>query len=101
MITLFHSIAFCNNSRHSEANHTAGNITVARSPVSNFDNNWFMLTLAAVVFAILLFGQIYGIMTSLFLVTASRRLYNNMFEVVLRAPMYFYETNPVGKYIMS
>ena len=84
--------------RSTEATCIGSNFTICTtSPVSGHSNVWIIAALAGLVLATLVLGQLFGFMLSSFLTTANRRLYNQMFDVVLRAPMHFFETNPVGE----
>ena len=73
-------------------------MTSSSGPVSEYDGVWNISVLAVITFCLVFSGQIFAILIGFLLVTASRRLYNKMFEAVLRAPIYFFETNPVGKF---
>ena len=84
--------------RYTTRDNTGLNITIATSPVAGYGNVWFIAALTGLVIAMTVSFLFAASMASLFLSTAGRRLYNQMFDVVLRAPMYFYETNPVGKF---
>ena len=84
--------------RNSSTNTPALNFTMPSRPVSGYGSVWFIAVLTGLVITMTACALIVAATISLFLNTAGRRLYNQMFDVVLRAPMYFYETNPVGKF---
>ena len=70
------------------------NVTITTGSVAGYDSVWFIAVLAGLIITMTVTSLIAAAMTSLFLNTAGRRTYNKMFDVVLRAPMYFFETKP-------
>ena len=52
----------------------------------------------SLVAGVLFLSFAHSVLFSVLLVRASRVLHNKMFSHVLRAPIYFFDTNPIGKY---
>ena len=51
----------------------------------------------SLVAGVLFLSFAHSVLFSVLLVRASRVLHNKMFSHVLRAPIYFFDTNPIGK----
>ena len=52
----------------------------------------------ATVISVLLFAFVRAAFWFQILTSASRHLHDKMFTTILRAPIYFFDTNPVGMY---
>ena len=61
--------------------------------------DWDVWIIWLVVCGYMLFIVLYNVFPALIMTLASKNLYNKMFNRVLHAPSYFYETNPVGEYL--
>ena len=50
-----------------------------------------------IITSAIIFSFLRGYLYLLVVLRASRKLHNKMFAAILRAPVYFFDTNPVGK----
>lgn len=51
----------------------------------------------AIVTSAIIFSFLRGYLYLFVVLRTSRKLHNKMFAAILRAPVYFFDTNPVGK----
>ncbi|XP_043846485.1 ATP-binding cassette sub-family C member 4 [Dromiciops gliroides] len=61
------------------------------------DLNWYLGTYAGLTAATVLFGIIRCLLVFYVLVNASQTLHNKMFESILKAPVLFFDRNPIGR----
>ncbi len=61
----------------------------------------YMHIYAGLVACIVVVSSIRAVIYAVFTTLAARNLHNKMFNMVLRAPMVFFERNPVGVYGLS
>nr|XP_045001464.1 ATP-binding cassette sub-family C member 4 [Jaculus jaculus] len=69
----------------------AGNIT------KTLDLNWYLGIYAGLTVATVLFGIARSLLVFYVLVNASQTLHNKMFESILKAPVLFFDRNPIGR----
>ncbi|XP_069858835.1 ATP-binding cassette sub-family C member 4 [Dipodomys merriami] len=68
-----------------------GNVT------KQLDLNWYLGMYAGLTVATVLFGIARSLLVFYVLVNASQTLHNKMFESILKAPVLFFDRNPVGR----
>uniref|UniRef100_A0A5F8HI53 Multidrug resistance-associated protein 4 n=1 Tax=Monodelphis domestica TaxID=13616 RepID=A0A5F8HI53_MONDO len=61
------------------------------------DLNWYLGNYAGLTAVTVLFGIMRSILVFYVLVNASQNLHNRMFESILRAPVLFFDRNPIGR----
>uniref|UniRef100_A0A4X2MBL1 Multidrug resistance-associated protein 4 n=1 Tax=Vombatus ursinus TaxID=29139 RepID=A0A4X2MBL1_VOMUR len=61
------------------------------------DLNWYLGTYAGLTAATVLFGVVRCLLVFYVLVNASQTLHNKMFESILKAPVLFFDRNPIGR----
>ncbi|XP_007666157.2 multidrug resistance-associated protein 4 isoform X2 [Ornithorhynchus anatinus] len=61
------------------------------------DLNWYLGIYAGMTAASVLFGITRSLLVFYVLVNASQTLHNNMFESILKAPVLFFDRNPIGR----
>ncbi|XP_044525283.1 ATP-binding cassette sub-family C member 4 [Gracilinanus agilis] len=61
------------------------------------DLNWYLGTYAGLTAVTVLFGIVRCLLVFYVLVNASQTLHNKMFESILRAPVLFFDRNPIGR----
>ncbi|XP_072478214.1 ATP-binding cassette sub-family C member 4 isoform X3 [Notamacropus eugenii] len=61
------------------------------------DLNWYLGTYAGLTVATVLFGIVRSLLVFYVLVNASQTLHNRMFESILKAPVLFFDRNPIGR----
>ncbi|XP_020821464.1 LOW QUALITY PROTEIN: ATP-binding cassette sub-family C member 4 [Phascolarctos cinereus] len=61
------------------------------------DLNWYLGTYAGLTVATVLFGIARCLLVFYVLVNASQTLHNKMFESILKAPVLFFDRNPIGR----
>lgn len=62
----------------------------------SFDNDQRRGIYGGLIVALIVFNLLRAIVCYAICVTASRVLHNKMFASVLRAPVFFFDTNPIG-----
>ena len=72
--------------------YNATNVTVPTLDVHKFIYIYFGITLSVFVFGLLRALLIFKV-----LVSAARTFHDKMFHSVIRSPILFFDTNPVGK----
>ena len=75
-------------------NETSGDLLSER-----YSDLWFVKLLTGLVITNVVFSHLYSSTLAYLTTTAGRRLYNRMFERLLRTPIWFFESNPVGKIV--
>ncbi len=69
----------------------------SRSIIEESRNENIIIYVGTVVICFL-FAFLRAVIWFQILISASRQLHDKMFKAILRAPIYFFDTNPVGKY---
>ncbi|KAB1267582.1 Multidrug resistance-associated protein 4 [Camelus dromedarius] len=75
------------------------NITVngKGNETEKLDLNWYLGIYSGLTVATVLFGLARSLLVFYVLVSSSQTLHNKMFESILRAPVLFFDRNPIGK----
>ncbi|XP_006832064.1 PREDICTED: multidrug resistance-associated protein 4 [Chrysochloris asiatica] len=68
-----------------------GNVT------ETLDLNWYLGIYSGLTVATVLFGIARSLLVFYILVNSSQNLHNNMFESILKAPVLFFDRNPIGR----
>uniref|UniRef100_A0A8D2LPA7 Cystic fibrosis transmembrane conductance regulator n=1 Tax=Varanus komodoensis TaxID=61221 RepID=A0A8D2LPA7_VARKO len=71
--------------------NTEKNVTEA------LDLDWYLGMYAGLTVAAILFSLLRSLLIFHVLVNASQNLHNNMFQSILKAPVVFFDTNPIGR----
>ena len=71
------------------------NVTNVTIPVVDTHENVYIFT--GIIVAVFLFGLLRALMFFKVAVDASMNMHNKMFTSILRSPISFFDTNPVGK----
>ncbi|KAM5288774.1 ATP-binding cassette sub-family C member 4 isoform 2-T2 [Ctenodactylus gundi] len=68
-----------------------------RNVTGKLDLNWFLGIYAGLTVATVLFGVARSLLMFYVLVNSSQTLHNRMFESILKAPVLFFDRNPIGR----
>uniref|UniRef100_UPI00398F2F2F ATP-binding cassette sub-family C member 4 n=1 Tax=Pristiophorus japonicus TaxID=55135 RepID=UPI00398F2F2F len=72
-------------------------VTGPNNTTQELDLNFYLGTYAGLTAAVMLFGIIRSLMIFKVLVNASQTLHNRMFTSIIRAPVLFFDRNPIGR----
>ena len=87
-----HTAALLEQSRYSDN----GNGTTP-SPVAEVDLSFNITIYSIITATIFVFGLVNAMWMFHVMVSASKHLHNKMFEAIVRCPVAFFDTNPVGE----
>ncbi|KAM6178581.1 ATP-binding cassette sub-family C member 4 isoform 2-T2 [Rhynchocyon petersi] len=73
------------------------NATVNGNVTETLDLNWYLGIYSGLTVATVLFGIARSLLVFYILVNASQNLHNKMFESILKAPILFFDRNPIGR----
>uniref|UniRef100_A0A3Q2QNG6 Multidrug resistance-associated protein 4 n=1 Tax=Fundulus heteroclitus TaxID=8078 RepID=A0A3Q2QNG6_FUNHE len=78
-------------------NRTNGNITVNGPNVTELDLSFYLGIYGGLTATTILFGFMRNIILFTVLVKSAQSLHNSMFNAILRAPVRFFDVNPIGR----
>ncbi|XP_064639147.1 ATP-binding cassette sub-family C member 4-like isoform X1 [Lineus longissimus] len=61
------------------------------------DTNEYIYIFSGIILAVFVFGILRALLIYNVCVNSARTLHNNMFDKILRAPVFFFDTNPIGR----
>ncbi|XP_006879633.1 PREDICTED: multidrug resistance-associated protein 4 [Elephantulus edwardii] len=76
---------------------SALNATINGNRTETLDLNWYLGIYAGLTVATVLFGIARSLLVFYILVNSSQNLHNKMFESILKAPVLFFDRNPIGR----
>ena len=68
------------------------------TPASTFDLSYHIIIYTVITATIFVFGLINALWMFHVMVSASKNLHNRMFAAIVRCPVMFFDTNPVGEF---